>query len=53
MDAIEQMTTSDQYLHAIVENFNSAVDKLVDFGLLRRLLVMTDISFSNSLIESW
>lgn len=36
-----------------VENFNSAVDKLVDSGLLQRLLAMTDISFSNSLIESW
>ena len=36
-----------------VENYNSAVDKLVDSGLLRRLLAMTEISFSNSLIESW
>ena len=36
-----------------VENFNKAVDKLVDSGLLRRLLAMTDITFSNSLIESW
>ena len=36
-----------------VENFNSAVDQLVDSGLLRRLLAQTDISFSNSLIESW
>jgi len=36
-----------------VENYHSAVDKLVDSGLLQRLLAMTDISFSNSLIESW
>ena len=36
-----------------VENFNSAVDKLVASGLLRRLLAQTDISYSNSLIESW
>ena len=36
-----------------VENYNSAVDELVDSGLLQRLLAMTDISFSNSLIESW
>ena len=35
------------------ENFNSAVDKLIDTGLLKRLLAMTDIMFSNSLIESW
>jgi transposase InsO family protein len=36
-----------------VENFNSAVDKLVDSGLLKRLLAQTEIRFSNSLIESW
>ncbi len=36
-----------------VENFNSAVDQLVDSGLLQRLLAQADISFSNSLIESW
>jgi transposase InsO family protein len=36
-----------------VENFNSAVDKLVASGLLRRLLAQTDISYSNSLIEAW
>ena len=36
-----------------VENYNSAVNDLVDSGLLRRILAMTDISFSNSLIESW
>ncbi|MFC1763507.1 transposase [Planctomycetota bacterium] len=36
-----------------VENFNSAVDELVSSGLLRRLLAQTDISYSNSLIESW
>ncbi len=36
-----------------VENFNSAVDELVDSGLLQRLLAQTDISFSDSLIESW
>jgi putative transposase len=36
-----------------VENFNSAVDQLVESGLLKRLLAMTEITFSNSLIESW
>ena len=36
-----------------VENFNLAVDKLVESGLLNRLLAMTEITFSNSLIESW
>lgn len=36
-----------------VENFNSAVDALVESGLLNRLLAQTDILASNSLIESW
>ena len=36
-----------------VENFNSAVDALVESGLLTRLLAMTDIMCSNSMIESW
>ena len=36
-----------------VESFNSAVDKLIDSGILKRVLVQTEISYSNSLIESW
>ena len=36
-----------------IENFNQAVDELVNSGLLRRVLAMTEITFSNSLIESW
>ena len=36
-----------------VENFNGAVDKLVEDGLLKRLLAQTEITFSNSMIESW
>lgn len=36
-----------------VENFNSAVDKLITSGILSRLLAMTDIVFSNSMIETW
>ena len=36
-----------------VENFNSAVDKVVESGLLKRVLAQTEITFSNSLIESW
>jgi hypothetical protein len=35
------------------ENFNSAVDELERFGIIRRLLALTQIAFSNSLIESW
>jgi transposase InsO family protein len=36
-----------------VANYNNAVDRLVDSGLLKRLLAQTEIRFSNSLIESW
>ena len=36
-----------------VENVNGAVDELVDAGLLKRVLAQTEITFSNSLIESW
>jgi putative transposase len=36
-----------------VENFNSAVDEVVETGLLKRVLAQTEITFSNSLIESW
>ncbi len=36
-----------------VENFNSAVDELIESGLLKRLLAMTEITYSNSMIESW
>ena len=32
-----------------VENYNSAVDKLVDSGLLKRILAQTEIRYSNSL----
>ncbi len=35
------------------ENFNSAVDEVVESGLLRRVLAQTKITYSNSLIESW
>ena len=36
-----------------VENFNGAVNELVDSGLLNRVLAQTEITFSNSMIESW
>jgi len=35
-----------------VENYNSAVDKLIHSGLLKRILAQTEIRYSNSLIES-
>ena len=36
-----------------VENYNGLVDELIASGLLRRVLAMTEIRFSNSLIEAW
>ena len=36
-----------------LENFNGAVDKLVDDGTLKRILAQTDISASNSMIEAF
>ena len=36
-----------------VENFNGAVDELINSGLLNRVLARTEITFSNSMIESW
>ena len=36
-----------------IENINSAVDEVVESGILKRVLAQTEIAFSNSLIESW
>ncbi len=36
-----------------VENYDGAVDRLVESGPLKRLLAQTEIDFSNPLIESW
>ncbi len=36
-----------------VENVNAGVDALIDAGALRRVLAQTEISVSNSMIESW
>ena len=36
-----------------VENFNGAVDELIHSGLLQRVLAGTEITYSNSMIESW
>ena len=36
-----------------VENFNGDVDELIKSGVLRRVLAMTEIEFSNSLIEAF
>ena len=55
LDAAKSMT-SDKPMVLVdggVENFNSAVDKVVASGLLKRVLAQTEIHFSKSLIESW
>lgn len=36
-----------------VENFNGPVDELVRSGLLHRVLARIEITYSNSMIESW
>ncbi len=36
-----------------VENFNTAVQKLVKNGILKLILAQTDIGFSNSMIEAF
>ena len=36
-----------------VENVNQNVEELINAGLLRRVLAMTELQFSNSLIEAW
>jgi len=36
-----------------VENVNHPVDELISSGLLRRVLAMTELRFSNSMIEAW
>ena len=55
LDAAKSMTSGKPMVlvDGGVENFNSAVDKLVESGLLKRVLAQTEITFSNSLIESW
>jgi putative transposase len=36
-----------------VENVNGQVDELITTGVLRRVLALTELKFSNSMIEAW
>ena len=36
-----------------VENVNAQVDELITTGVLRRVLALTELQFSNSMIEAW
>jgi len=41
------------YMDSGVENLNKDVDKLLESGTLERIIAQIDVTFSNSLIESW
>ena len=41
------------YMDSGVENLNKDVDKLLEGGTLERVIAQIDVTFSNSLIESW
>ena len=36
-----------------VENVNAQIDELIESGVLRRVLALTELKFSNSMIEAW
>lgn len=56
LDAIHRMN-GDSRPTLIVdggsENKGDAINELIESGKLKRLLAMTDVTFSNSMIESW
>ena len=55
LDASKSVTAAKPMLlvDGGVENFNAAVDKVIETGLLKRVLAQTEITFSNSPVESW
>lgn len=55
LEASQDMTTGRPMLlvDGGVENYNAAIDQVVESGLLKRVLSQTEIRFSNSLIKSW
>jgi len=56
-DAVRAAVTRDEsptvVADAGVENVNAGVDGLIETGLLRRVLALRDVTFSNSMIEAW
>lgn len=46
-------STRDVLADGGVENANAQVDALVEAGIVRRLLALTECAYSNSLIEAW
>jgi putative transposase len=57
LDASRGATCSDTtpvvLADAGVENVNAQVDALISTGVLRRILALTELQFSNSMIEAW
>jgi putative transposase len=57
LDASRGATCSDTtpvvLADAGVENVNAQVDALISTGVLRRMLALTELQFSNSMIEAW
>jgi len=56
--ATTQCATASQAVPVVladagVENVNAPIDALLATGVLRRLLAMTELKFSNSMIEAW
>ena len=50
---LERSTRAEVYMDSGVENLNDSVDQLFAGGALRRIIAQIDVSFSNSMIESW
>ena len=50
---LEGPMTAEVYMDSGVENLNASVDPLFSEGVLRRVIAQIDVSFSNSMIESW
>jgi putative transposase len=50
---IRLLDGSKAFLHAGVENVNRNVDELIQSGVLRRVIALTELRFSNSMIEAW
>ena len=57
LDASRGATSSDTtpvvLADAGVENVNAQVDAFISTGALRRMLALTELKFSNSMIEAW
>ena len=51
--AMSSDTTPVVLADAGVENVNAQVDELITTGILRRVLAITELQFSNSMIEAW